>query len=279
MSGGNSDASLQYMKTPSGIFAQVDGFSNVIIPCNTLPQPEKVMFKLVTHGNIRIKSRAGEQHLSDGMLSLMAWQPKFEETFISPSSLFVVGCENKMCKCVLPLLKNGGSISVLLEHQDLSYLTTLISHYINQVSGLSTTLSMVSGQMIISTLGDMLLASQNSRTSKLTSRMHNISAINVFIAENLHDVTLDAETISENLRLSVNYMNRLLAEENLSLMKLVWRFRLEEAKKLLLRPGMHETQLAEIAWLCGFSNQSHFSQAFKKHFGLTPGQMRATDPH
>ena len=35
-----------------------------------------------------------------------------------------------------------------------------------------------------------------------------------------------------------------------------------------------ELSLAEIALACGFSSQSHFTTAYRRHFGQTPGQAR-----
>jgi len=34
--------------------------------------------------------------------------------------------------------------------------------------------------------------------------------------------------------------------------------------------------LAEIALACGFAGQSHFTTAFKRHTGATPGAWRAS---
>lgn len=47
--------------------------------------------------------------------------------------------------------------------------------------------------------------------------------------------------------------------------------RVEEAKRLLARP---ELRLAEIAQLCGFGDQSHFTRVFGRHVGMSPGAWR-----
>ncbi|WP_416414282.1 helix-turn-helix domain-containing protein [Pantoea sp. App145] len=273
-----ADESMHYLKTPSGIFAHFGAFRETITPSRTSPQPEQVLFKLVTQGEICIKSRTRELWLSEGTLSLLPWSSQFEESFSEPTSLFVIGCGQGACQSLLPILKKNGGVTTQLETPDLQYLTRLINQYIFHADRISSGLSVTSSQMIIATLGEVLINSRQTTTSRLTSKVQNIAAIKRFIAANLHDASLDAEMISENIRLSVNYMNRLLAEENLSLMKLVWQQRLEAAKKLLLKPGMRTMQLAEIAWLCGFTSQSHFSQAFKKKFGITPREMRDLNP-
>ncbi len=47
--------------------------------------------------------------------------------------------------------------------------------------------------------------------------------------------------------------------------------RIEHASELL---SNSELSMAEIASICGFSDQSHFCALFKKHSGMTPGKFR-----
>jgi AraC family transcriptional regulator len=47
---------------------------------------------------------------------------------------------------------------------------------------------------------------------------------------------------------------------------------MERAKRLLIETKM---PVAELALVCGFSSQSHFTVAFRKHAGLTPRKYRA----
>jgi AraC-like DNA-binding protein len=35
-----------------------------------------------------------------------------------------------------------------------------------------------------------------------------------------------------------------------------------------------EAPLAEVGFLCGFSDQAHFTRAFKRQVGLTPARYR-----
>lgn len=53
--------------------------------------------------------------------------------------------------------------------------------------------------------------------------------------------------------------------------ELIRRRRVEHACHLLAHSEM---TLAEIALICGFSDQSHFSLMFKRHMGLTPSRFR-----
>ena len=50
------------------------------------------------------------------------------------------------------------------------------------------------------------------------------------------------------------------------------RLRVEAVHDRLARPG---TDLAEVAFACGFADQSHMTRAFRAAYGATPGQVRA----
>lgn len=274
-----SDGHFRYLKTPAATFSQFDAFSDALAPCRDTPFSNKVVFKLVTRGDIRIENRFGKLSLPHGSLSLMPWNPQFEETFTAPTSLYVIGCDRALCQRIMPLAQQHGGYSTQLATDDFAWLTQLIDHYVSQSQQLSPALASIGSQMIISTLGEVLLNSEKVTRTKKVSKMHNIVAIKDYISLNLQAQDLGPEMIAAHMRLSVNYMNRILAEEGLSLMKLVWQLRLEEARCLLTRPLTCGMQMAEIAWQCGFSSQSHFSQAFRRHFGISPTEMRAARPH
>lgn len=60
---------------------------------------------------------------------------------------------------------------------------------------------------------------------------------------------------------------------SLSPLKWILEHRLEKAKELLLGS---EVSAQEVGYMVGFKNRSHFSQAFKKHFGCAPDNYRRT---
>ncbi len=47
--------------------------------------------------------------------------------------------------------------------------------------------------------------------------------------------------------------------------------RVEMAKRMLQQPGL---SIADVAFDCGFANQSHLGRIFKKHTGTTPKKYR-----
>lgn len=59
----------------------------------------------------------------------------------------------------------------------------------------------------------------------------------------------------------------------MSPLRYVWKRRVEVAQHMLLNSS---ASLADIAFACGFSSQSHFTTLFKATVGTTPARFRAT---
>ncbi len=79
------------------------------------------------------------------------------------------------------------------------------------------------------------------------------------------------EDIARRLAMSARTLQRRLAGENLAFVDLVDRARQDLATHLL-REKQYE--LAEIAFLCGYADQSTFSRAFRRWKGQTPAEFR-----
>lgn len=73
------------------------------------------------------------------------------------------------------------------------------------------------------------------------------------------------------LGLSVRSMQRTLADAGLSHTSIVAQCRVLAASRCLLQTPM---PLAEVGFLCGFSDQPHFTRAFRQQVGVTPARYR-----
>lgn len=82
-------------------------------------------------------------------------------------------------------------------------------------------------------------------------------------------------TISDaasHLKLSESYLSRLFKREmGVSFSQYILDVKLEKARNLL---QFSDYSLSEISYYLGFSNESHFIQAFRKYVGETPGKFR-----
>jgi len=93
-----------------------------------------------------------------------------------------------------------------------------------------------------------------------------------YISQHLCErITLDA--LAQIVHLSPNYFSHLFKALNgISLWDYITARRVERAVGLIC--GGKGITMLQIALECGFNSTVHFNKAFKKHTGLTPGQLR-----
>lgn len=120
------------------------------------------------------------------------------------------------------------------------------------------------------------LSPREEEVAALPSRLHvfHLERIRSFVHEHLHDSALDAEMISQAVRLSTRHIYQLFTAEQTSLMKWVWSERLERCREDLVSRQLANRPIGEIAYGWGFSDVAHFSRAFKEKFGITPREHR-----
>lgn len=93
-----------------------------------------------------------------------------------------------------------------------------------------------------------------------------------YVDEHLSDMDLCLATTAEQLNMSIYAVSRLFKEGTGSGFKeYVINKRLERAMELLTTT---DTPVGEIARSVGFENSTYFSTAFKKHYGISPTQLR-----
>jgi AraC-like DNA-binding protein len=90
----------------------------------------------------------------------------------------------------------------------------------------------------------------------------------------LHDPSFDREALADALGVSIRGLTRLFASLQMSPSQYIRMRRLEQCRCALLAPA--EMTVTEIALSNGFNDSSHFSNAFRKEFGMSPSAYRAT---
>jgi AraC-like DNA-binding protein len=87
------------------------------------------------------------------------------------------------------------------------------------------------------------------------------------------NLTLSLKEISESLNVHPSYLSREFSKyfDNMSFGDYIRKLRIEKSITLLHDP---KYSLAEIAYLTGFSDQSHYNRIFKLHTGKSPSVYR-----
>jgi YesN/AraC family two-component response regulator len=88
------------------------------------------------------------------------------------------------------------------------------------------------------------------------------------------DTNLSLKEISKVLEINASYLSREFSKyfEDLSFGEYIRKQRIAKAKELMSPPNAYS--LTEIAYLTGFSDQSHFTRIFKKHTGKSPSSFK-----
>lgn len=91
--------------------------------------------------------------------------------------------------------------------------------------------------------------------------------------EDHYSEKISLERIAENMYLSTFYISKIFKSEtgDTPIHHLI-NIRLEKAREILeKRPGMN---IKEVAAMVGYEDAYHFSKQFKKHYGISPSQVR-----
>jgi len=89
------------------------------------------------------------------------------------------------------------------------------------------------------------------------------------------DDNLSLKELSKTLDINPSYLSREFSKyfEDLSFGEYIRKLRIEKAKELMEHASY---SLTEIAYLTGFSDQSHFTRIFRQHTGQSPSEYKKT---
>jgi AraC family transcriptional regulator, positive regulator of tynA and feaB len=95
-----------------------------------------------------------------------------------------------------------------------------------------------------------------------------------FIRDHLRDPDLSVERIASALHCTTRYLHMAFAREGTTISRYVWTSRLEACRRELDGGLASGATLTALAFSWGFSSSSHFSRAFKDHFGVSPSALQ-----
>ncbi|MEQ1865545.1 MAG: helix-turn-helix domain-containing protein [Micropepsaceae bacterium] len=92
------------------------------------------------------------------------------------------------------------------------------------------------------------------------------------IERGVGDPKLSGKTVAARIGITERYLQQLMVAHGETFSHHLLRLRLDKAAALLV--SKHEMRIAEIAFLCGFSDLSYFNRSFRKRFSETPRGYR-----
>lgn len=127
---------------------------------------------------------------------------------------------------------------------------------------------------LIDLMGAVVCFAVPDNTGCVLRSLYQRERVKQFAQRNLQNPDLNVELIAQAVNLSPRQVHRLFAQESVSLMRWVWIQRLENCHRELRNATSAKRTISDIAYAWGFNDQAHFSRAFRKHFGISPREVR-----
>ena len=122
----------------------------------------------------------------------------------------------------------------------------------------------------------MLIASQED-VRQDRHRVELLGKLRQTLAERCHEGGLTPEVVAHQHGISKRYLHLLFAQAETTFTKVLLDLRLEKASSLLRDRRYDRYQISDIAWDCGFVDQSHFARTFKRRFLRSPLEYRKAE--
>jgi AraC-like DNA-binding protein len=96
------------------------------------------------------------------------------------------------------------------------------------------------------------------------------------VLANLHDAELGVAKVAACNSMSERYLYKLFQSEHLTYSEFVLGQRLARAYGILRSPLYDRCKVSVIAFELGFNDLSYFNRTFRRRYGATPSDVRAT---
>lgn len=126
-------------------------------------------------------------------------------------------------------------------------------------------------ELVTAAFGDLISQRESEKSSGRVALLYRAKML---IEERLHDPELNTEKVARTLRISLRYLQELFKGEQTTVSNWIWERRLERSRCSLSDPLLANKSVSQIAFDCGFSNFSHFSNRFRAAFAMTPSEFR-----
>jgi AraC-like DNA-binding protein len=156
------------------------------------------------------------------------------------------------------------------EHRLASKYLAMLSTHTDELD--STTADIVRDQ-VLDLLAVSLAKTMDGEKPRVSSaRSLALVSLRAAIEARLTDPALNPETVAAAAGVSVRYANAVLAEDDTSIMRLIWTRRLERCRRALEDPSQRHRTVSDIAYGWGFSDMTHFGRRFRAAYGFLPSE-------
>ena len=234
--------------------------------------------ELVAHvqliGDCVLRQDRREVHLTPGCICLQRNCRAFELEMDERFRYVRIAVEEIHFAEVFPRWKQTLMTPVPANHGAAAVFVDLVKSLCRQREALEpSVMEWISESTIRLLCSALLHLAEDRRPDGLQMELYHKETIKQYVRSQLHNPDLDVPSIAKAVGLSASYIHRLFAHEHLHLMHWVWVQRLENCHRELCLD--HKRLSSDIAYSWGFRSPAHFSRAFRRHFGLSPREIRS----
>jgi AraC-like DNA-binding protein len=177
-----------------------------------------------------------------------------------------------------PLLKAPDALQATLIRRDTPYGRLVRKHFLG-IRNEAPRLTQGEIEAAITAFAHLVAGGVGSRADmqeQVAQATHGamLKTIKDYIEENLTAADLNAGGLCRRFGLSRASLYRLFEPDG-GLGRFLLMRRLDCAFKILISPAAQRSRIIDIAMECCFSSDATFNRAFRQHYGVTPGEVRA----
>jgi AraC-like DNA-binding protein len=134
------------------------------------------------------------------------------------------------------------------------------------------------GEHVLDMLALAVDPRQGAQTTVAESSVQaaRLRLIRKYIEAHLASPLLNPERVAHANQISVRALHYLFKSTGQSVSAYIWERRLQRSREELELSAGSRRSVTEIALACGFNSMSHFGSMFRRRFGATPSELRAS---
>ena len=228
-------------------------------------------------GEHLIEQRGKELVLGDGEAALVSAADPSSFTHKPPGNMIALRFPKAR---FAPLLRDPGACYMRRIPGDADGLKLLTS-YIGLAWDERTTTSVELQSAMVSHVFELMSVMMGATRDAVQAaeegglRAARLHAIKQDIAENLDQFDLSVTALASRHRCTPRLLQRLFEAEGTTFTEYVLAQRLARAHRILVDPRRARGKVSTLAYDCGFSDLSYFYRVFRRHYGVSPSDVRA----
>jgi AraC-like DNA-binding protein len=235
---------------------------------------DQFMLYLVTEGEVQLSQEDRQAHARTGDLFLYDQTRPFRLEFPPSYRAIMVNIPRPLLEARIADARRMTALRVA----GASNLGALSGSIVRQLIQFDEPMKDATTGRLSESLLDILgttFDAQSTQTRLIHATDHRLLAqVKRYILANLHDTTLNLDTIASAQNTAPRTLNRMFATEGTTPIRWLWQQRLTASYQALSEG--HVGSVTEAALSFGFSDVSHFSRAFKRAFGTSPQEIKRT---